>query len=347
MKAQDLQKPAVPVVYIELILRLAQERGVAREALLADLGICEGLLQKADGRLSLLQTSQVLYRALKLTDDPALGYEIGLHSNVATHGFIGYGVMSYTTLREALEFGRKFLQLRLPNLSIRLLVDGSNAAVDVSETTPLGALRQCMFDLFLVGIARIGSQITGGLLAPQREVEIWFDYPQPPYFDRYRDRLPKTRFATGVNQLRFPAAYLDRRLSTADPGSAQLVTQQLERELTLLGYSGDFAGRVRAALVMGPEGYPDLEAVAEQLRLSGRTLKRRLQAHGLSFQGLLDETRRRDSIRLLSDSALSVEQVALRVGYSDPANFTRAFRKWTGRTPSAYRHQLRESVTPG
>jgi AraC-like DNA-binding protein len=337
MKAENLRKPSVPVVYIQLIIGLAADRGVTQDAVLDGLGIPAEVLAQPDGRLSLLQTSQVLYRALKLTRDPALGYEIGLHSNVTTHGFVGYGVMSYTTLREALEFGRKFLQLRLPNLSIRVLVEKDTAAIDVAETTPLGAVRQCMFDLFLVGIARIAAQVTRGLADAQSEIELWFDYPEPDYYVRYRERLPRIRFSMGANQLRFPARYLDRRLGTADPGSAQLVTQQLERELALLGYSGDFPERVRAALSAGPAGYPGLETVAERLCVSSRTLKRRLQEHGASFQSLLDEARKRDSIRLLADSVLSVEQVAQRVGYSDPANFTRAFRKWTGTTPSRYR----------
>ena len=56
---------------------------------------------------------------------------------------------------------------------------------------------------------------------------------------------------------------------------------------------------------------------------------------------MLDEARKRDAMRLLENSALSVEQVALRLGYSDPANFTRAFRKWSGFTPRQYREQAR------
>jgi AraC-like DNA-binding protein len=340
VKVEDLSKPAVPIVYGLLILNLAAQRGGSRESMLDGLNIPERLWESPDARLSLLQAGQLLYRGLKL--DPALGYEIGLNSNLTTHGFIGYGVMSNPTMRQAIEFGAKFLQLRLPNLSLRLLTENDRAVVEVSETIPLGAVREGMFDLFLVGIARIAHQMRLEPIDVRREIELWFDYPEPVYFARYRERLPRARFSMRANQLRFPAEYLDLPLNAADSVTAQLVTQQCERELVLLGYSGDIAGRVRALLACDTSGYPNLESVARQLHMSARTLKRKLQQHGLSFQRLLDGARKRDSMRLLEDPALSVEQVAQRVGYSDPANFTRAFRKWTGASPSAYRSdQLR------
>jgi AraC-like DNA-binding protein len=344
VKAEDLHKPAVPVVYGLLILNLAAERGGKREAMLSGLNIPDSLWETPDARLSLVQAGQLLYRGMKL--DPAIGYEIGLNSNLTTHGFIGYGMMSNPTARQAIEFGIKFLQLRLPNLSLHLLTEQNQAVVEVSEAVSLGAVRQCMFDLFLVGIARIAQQMRVGQLKAQRDVELWFDYPEPDHYARYRDRLPRARFSMGANQLRFPLEYLDLPLYAADSVTAQLVTQQCERELTLLGYSGDLPGRVRALLVAGKGGYPGLEAVAAQLHQSSRTLKRRLQAHGFSYQALLDEARKRDSIRLLDDFTLSVEQVAVRIGYSDPANFTRAFRKWTGAAPSVYRTRLEPKNTP-
>jgi AraC-like DNA-binding protein len=335
VKVEDLSKPAVPIVYGLLILNLAAQRGASRELMLAGLNIPQHLWEAPDARLSLLQAGQLLYRGLKL--DPALGYEIGLNSNLTTHGFIGYGVMSNPTTRQAIEFGARFLQLRLPNLSLRLFTENDRAVVEVAETISLGAVRECMFDLFLVGIARIAQQMRVVQTGLRENIELWFDYPEPAYYAQYRDRLPRARFAMRANQLRFPAQYLDLPLNAADSVTAQLVAQQCERELVLLGYSGDLAGRVRALLVCGTSGYPNLESVAGQLHMSARTLKRKLQQHGLSFQKLLDGARKCDSMRLLEDPVLSVEQVAQRVGYSDPANFTRAFRKWTGASPSAYR----------
>jgi len=340
MKAQDLAKPAVPVVYGLLILELAKERGVAREAVLAGLNIPQHVWTTADARLSLLQASAVLYRAVQLSGDRGLGYEIGLRSTLTSHGFVTYGVMSYATLRQGLEFGMKFLPLRLPNLRMRLLSEGQVSALEVSETTAQQGVRRLVFDLFLVGLWRIALQLLRGGATVPGGIELWFDYPEPDYYARYRERLPPARFGMGANQLRFPSALLDRPLHTANAVTAELVEQQCAREVSLLGLSGDFPARVRAALGNADGGYGGLEEVAARLCLSGRTLKRRLREHGLGFQQLLDEARRRDSIRLLQDGSLRVEEVAQRMAYADPANFTRAFRKWTGVTPSAWRARL-------
>jgi AraC-like DNA-binding protein len=334
LRAEDLAKPAIPVAYGQLMLEVAAERGVAREAMLAGLRLPAGLLETPDARLTLLQGGQMLMRTLKLTGDTAIGYEIGLRSSLTTHGFIGYGVMSSPTLRQAAELGGKFLQLRLPNLSLRVLIQDTQGVLDVAETTPLGDVRRCMFDLFLVGLWRMAPALTGG---GRPEVELWFDYPEPDYYARYRERLPRMRFAMGANQVRFPVALFDRPLLAANAVTAQLVTQTLERELSLMGYSADLLDRVRAALVAGRRGYPSLTGVASRLHVSPRTLKRKLQLHGASFQRLLDDARRRDCIRLMGDPTLSLADIAQRVGYSDPASFTRAFRKWTRQTPSAFR----------
>jgi AraC-like DNA-binding protein len=84
-------------------------------------------------------------------------------------------------------------------------------------------------------------------------------------------------------------------------------------------------------------GFPTLDAAARTLGLSSRTLKRRLADEGTDFTTLLDEQRRQRALLLLRSANLSVEAVAEQVGYSDVANFTRAFRRWSGTTPTAYR----------
>ena len=96
-------------------------------------------------------------------------------------------------------------------------------------------------------------------------------------------------------------------------------------------------------LVLQDNGYPDLARVAAALCVSTRTLKRRLQRHGTSFMLLLEECRRRDAQHLLSHSTLSVQAIAARLGYQNPANFSRAFSRWTGESPRAARQRLREA----
>lgn len=344
MRPDERDRPFVPVVYGVLIQDVAKRHGVNGNVLLAAARVPPALLEDPNGRLSRLQAGALLYQAVALSREPALGYEIGLHSSLTSHGLMGYGMISSSTLRQAIELSVKFLQLRLPMFRMRLFTDGEHAVIDISEALPLGAaMRQCLFDLFLVGMARVAPALTGYRMP---EVELWFDSSEPSYYARYKERLPPTRFGMGVNQLRFRATGLDLRPDTANPVTAKMIEEQCRRELEQLGFAGDLPEQVRAMLRETQGGYPNLERVASRLHMSSRTLKRRLRERRTSFQQILEETRRAEGIRLLRGTALSVEQIAARLGYSDPSNFCRAFRKWTSASPADFRVKKPARETP-
>ncbi|HKA14387.1 MAG TPA: helix-turn-helix transcriptional regulator [Myxococcota bacterium] len=106
----------------------------------------------------------------------------------------------------------------------------------------------------------------------------------------------------------------------------------------------DWIERVRAQLAPGPEGYADLERVAERLAISSRTLKRKLQERGATFRALLDAAHFREAQQLLGNPDLDIQQVARALGYRDPGRFTRAHRRWSGCTPSRTRAERRGRV---
>ena len=109
------------------------------------------------------------------------------------------------------------------------------------------------------------------------------------------------------------------------------------QEMARLNPPTDLVGRVRRILTEAQGGYPDMSAVATQLHVSPRTLVRRLCERGSSFSTLLEEARRRDGVSLLADGTLTTAEIAERLGYSSAASFARAFRKWTGSPPGAWR----------
>jgi AraC-like DNA-binding protein len=101
-----------------------------------------------------------------------------------------------------------------------------------------------------------------------------------------------------------------------------------------------FGGAVqRIVATLLPDGYPDIQLVSEVVRLSPRTLQRRLHAEGLTFAGVVARTRFAEALRMLGDPTRKVIDVALDLGYSDPAHFTRAFGRWSGITPREYRRR--------
>ncbi len=339
MKNEDLNKPTVAISYVLLSLELAAERGLPREALLKDLNISARQLQQADARVPFLDYGRLCARILRLSGDAALGYEFGLRSTLTVHGFMGLGLLAQRSVRESVAFATEFApRVRSPGFNLRHFVSGGDAVIDLAATVQYGPLHQYAIDMQIVSVFGMLAQVLA-----REEITLWLDCAEPAHFARYRERLPITRFAMGANQVRFAASLLERPLATANTVTAELVRQQCERDSLMLNVADEFPVHVRALLASQDTGYPALDEAAKRLHLSARTLKRRLQDHGVSFQQLVNEARQRDGVRLLKETSLSIEQIAERLGYSEASNFVRAFRRMTGRTPS----QVRGASMPG
>ncbi|HEX8953322.1 MAG TPA: helix-turn-helix transcriptional regulator, partial [Polyangia bacterium] len=171
--------------------------------------------------------------------------------------------------------------------------------------------------------------------------------PEPAYFARFRGLAPGTmRFGRRQHRLVFDADTLELPFATADPAALVLTREQCERELDALGFAGPFRERVAALALRGGGGARSVEEVAAQLRVSSRTLKRRLAELGTSYSAILDRERKRRALALLRTTTLTMDEVAERLGYSDVANFGRAFRRWTGSSPAATRRRATNAARP-
>ncbi|HSW13437.1 MAG TPA: AraC family transcriptional regulator [Solimonas sp.] len=337
MPKVDRSKPTVPVIYPQIIIQMAAEGGIDQRKLLEGTGIPHSLIRRLGSRISIDQHMALVRRAIALSGGKGeLGYALGLRIALSAHGIVGFAAISQLTIRSAIEFAIRFSRVLVPAFRARLFVEDDTAVVDISSDMPIPTdLHRYAYDMLLVCIWRASAPMLG----PGWEaIELWFDYPEPEYYAKYRERLPRCRFDMGANQICFPASYLTRRMATGDKITAEALEAQCRRELDLLGDDEDLLGRVRALLV-SEQGYPHLDAVCERLFMSSRTLKRRLQQQDTSFQQLLDEAKSAEAMRLLKGTTLSIDKIAVRLGYSEPANFTTAFRKWTGLPPHAWRQQ--------
>jgi len=342
MRSLDTAAPTVPVSYVLLVLQLLAERGVDKHRLLADLSITDEVLGHPDGRIPLLTDYATLCRrAMGLGELPGLGYAFGLRSTVTTHGILGYGLMSQPKLRDVMVFASRYgANLRMPAWDLAFFEEDGQAVLRGTENVPHGTLREFSAQQLVVSCYGVLRD-----LFPQvcMDAELCFDFAEPAYHQDYASQLPRCHFGRPFNELRMPMHYVDLPLRTADRIAAQVAEQACERELALYGDAHrDVVRQVRAALKLGIAGYPSLEDVAQRLCVSARTLNRQLQSRETSFRTLLNEARRRDAVQLLHDPRLDLTDVAVRLGYSTLANFSRAFREWEGLTPGAYRTQERQ-----
>lgn len=338
----DFDTPSVPVEFARLILQMGSERGYPRERMLAGLDIPVSLVDEDGACLSIRQHMSLLLKAIDLSGgEGGLGYELGLRIGLSTLSLIAIALLSQMTIGDAIRLGIEYSQVFVPVYRGQLDEEDGFAVLDISMDLPMPeSLYRYAYDMALVSVWSGLLNLFGGVWP---DAELWFAYPEPEYFAAYRDRLPTCRFDMGANQICFPASHLTRRIQTGDPVMAQLMKEKMAREREARKQQGkaDILTLLRSLLVRGPDGYPDLETVCSQLFMSSRTLKRKLQQAGTGFQILLDDVRRQDAMRLLGNPERSIEDIAAWMGFVEPANFTHAFKRWTGKTPSEWREQQR------
>ena len=151
------------------------------------------------------------------------------------------------------------------------------------------------------------------------------------------------QFDQAQHWLSIPRHYLARPMALANPATVQMCEQQCEALLATLDVQEGLLPRLRRLLLARPGEFPDLDSVARALHTSGRSLRRHLASQGTSYQQVLDEVRKRLALQYLETTYLPLFEIAVLLGFSDPSNFRRAFRKWTGRAPTDYRAR---PVTP-
>lgn len=343
---KQLRAPAIPMAYLQLMVEIMAEHGVGPNDLLSGTGIQPQQATSPDARMSAAQWGLIALNAIRLSGCHALGYEYGLRMQLSVHGFLGFATMTSLSGEDALKVLQRYFQSRQRNLQVLWRVEGDACLIGLQELHPLGPARHFMIEALLIGIMR---GVSGALNAHEtRDFELGFGWQAPPYHATYRERLPRTRFDQPGNVVRFPARLLRVRPPMADVLASQQAIERCEHELTLAGgATTNLADSVRGALTGAVGAYPSQQAMAERLHLSGRSLARKLRAEGTSFTQLLDDARQREALRLVEHSDLKLEEIASQLGYLNPANFTRAFRAWTGDAPSRYRNQcIRKPVKP-
>lgn len=321
------------------LVSLCDRLGVPADALLAGTGLTLTQLQAPGSRLSLATCAVLIERARRLTGQPALAILLGMQMRLSWHGFLGFAAMTASTLREALDLGQRFSLTRTAACEITSYVEGGVASVVLEEHLPPGELREFVVLAVLVGVVTLARELTGHSLRGVAEVA----FPEPPYVMPVLERAGKglagsIAFGKPSHRLVFDATILDLPLLKADPAAMQLAREQCDRELAAVTGSADVVGRVRALVARG-DSVGSLDDVAKRLHVSPRTLKRRLAERGTTFSNVAEAVRQQKALLLLADQRLAIADVAERLGYSDVANFTRAFRRWTRLTPAAFRRR--------
>lgn len=341
-RAEWLHKLYTPLSYPHVYLTVAQQRGISSEQVLAHAGLSPNLLeQSGHNRISPLEYALLIRSVLELSGNYGLGFEIGKKLTLTAHGHLGYAILCSANLAQAMQLIMRFKAIRSRGMNFVLSSSGDTTILGFHPEIQIPASLRQVIDEALISSCYRSLQFL--LNKSDIGAELWFEHTEPEYFTQFQDQLPVVKFGMPATQIRIPHELFTVPLPMHNPDGLQIAIAQCQREYELYASEDDNSLlKVRSHLQMTADGYPTPEQLAEQLHMSPRTLRRKLQTHGSNYKKLLEDARRRDAITLIDAHDIEISKVASMLGYNNPANFSRAFKQWTGSTPSQYRNLLKQ-----
>jgi AraC-like DNA-binding protein len=323
------------------LARRLEELGVPPVAVLRRAGLFAGLFEQSK---VLVTTEELfaLYRAMyEVSGDPALGLKLGSEERIERYSPTAIAALYSRTFRDAVERIARYKRLTCPE-EIRILEGRKECAVEFAWLLAEQAVPPTLIDACFAWIVTIGRRGTGRAVDPLR---VEFKRAEA------NRRLYESQFGCGVkfgarqDKLVFRSEDIAAPFATHNPDLLELVAPQLEAELTEQLANKSLAEQVKATLKKLLAGQrPRLEDVARELRVSARTLQRRLLAERLTFQNLMEGARREMAQHYLIESSLELNETAYLLGYEDPNSFIRAFHQWEGTSPGEWRSAHGQSV---
>jgi AraC-like DNA-binding protein len=326
-----------------VIVKAAAHAGVAPAALHAVTGFDARAAEDPDARIPLATETALWEEAARLSGDAAFGLHAALRLQPGVFDVLDYVFRTAPTLRAALERATRYNRL-LHDVAVFTLVDGDGLTrVEHALADPTLAQSRHAAEFTLGSIVVMGGQMAARPVSPRA---VQFRHPPPAAAVlAQHERLFGVRpsFGAAVNALAFDQALLARPLPAADPLLSRVVVRHAEGLLAARPArpesTGDRVRRLLAAALGDGEAEATLAAAAAKLHMSERSLQRRLTDEGTTFDVLLEDLRKGLALRYLSDRKVAIAEIAYLLGYSEPSAFHRAFKRWTGKTPTEARQQ--------
>lgn len=328
----------MPARYFALLCDLLKQRGVAVEPMLEKAGIWPTQIYGPDATLTVSQLENLVAAARTATGRSDLGFELGKQIKLSSHEILGYGIITSATLDQALQLATRYYRLITPTFRLQYKRGPVHSELIFKPVLSLSpeALRFMMETIVVSAHEQLKS------LAPRLPpYEIFVSYDEPPNAQPYRELTP-ARFHFSADTLPGARLVLDssamtQALPMADRNAVTMAETRCEELLRRTVRSTGLSEWVTMMLREAHEGMPTLAELARLLNQSPRTLDRHLAREGKRFLDIAKRIRHEKACALLQSGALPVTQIAYQLGYKDAANFTRAFRREAGVSPSAYR----------
>ncbi|HEY1333913.1 MAG TPA: AraC family transcriptional regulator [Myxococcaceae bacterium] len=333
----DSGRPTVVAGLFARGVDVAVRLGMDREQLLRELDVAGALLEDRDNRIPVETYARLWAVMAARFPDRTLAVDWAQSFNFTDAGLLGYLLLHSTTVREVMGTMGRLGHLVNQGVTLALIEGGPTARLRYRLVPVLLATQHP--EVLVATLMIFIRSVAGPGYVP---VAVRLPHPataRTPALEKYFGT--RIEHDAGEVSIEVPTELLDRPHPTADPVLAAYLRRQVQDVVRLIdepnAVSQECARRIAERLGAGE---PSQALVSKQMGMSERTLQRRLQTEGTSFNELLEQARRTIACSYLADRKLAAYEVSFLLGYAEPATFFRAFKRWTGKTPLEYRASL-------
>jgi AraC-like DNA-binding protein len=327
--------PATKYARISLILwNILNSYGIDPEPLFWEAGINPDLMKQSGKRYRVRKVKSLWQKASAAIGDPCFGLKAAELWHPSNFSALGYAMLASNTIRTALQRMERYYQVISDEkvLELNEVKDGLQLTLVFSHMMHDIPERNDASLAVIMSICRVNS------LEDFAPVSVTLTHPKPSCSSKFFEYFKcPVIFNAPSNTLTLPHDRVDRTLPGSNPQLAELNDQLMITYLQKLDQD-DITQKVKAIVINQlPSGNVTDESVAKAIYMSNRTLQRKLEKAGTTFKNLLNETRQDLAKQYLRDRDSSMTEIAFLLGFSENSTFSRAFKRWTGVSPSEYR----------
>lgn len=326
--------------FIINIAHFARKQGASSKELIAATGLTEEELMAEDCTVDDRIYNAVIEKCVQDTSDLFFGLHAGENMNLSAAGLIMQLVQTCSTVKQALELSCEFANLGCSAMPLSLKEKTEHYKLTLTPN-PVWA-EQSFTAMKHTAVGTIGFTIRQYHSLTQMKfypAKIHFTWKKETNFSEYeRVYGCPVHFNQKENAIFLPKKMVEAKILTADYQLQKILFEFAQDKSNRLKNEKGFAAIVKESVVllMRPE-FPGIDRVASHLNMSARSLQRKLNEEGLRFKNLTEELKKEFAISYLKRESLSISEVAYLLSYSDISSFTRAFKKWTGMSPTQFR----------
>lgn len=331
-----MSRNTVSIHYINCAVQIARYHKVDAEALLEEVGIPVSLLSEPLARVPHEQYTMLMIRIMKIIDDEFLLMSDERQSKPGTFALLCFSIIHCNNLLNALKRVITFYRIFTHDIHFKLHKSEEDAALSMR----LAHMEQDPYHIVTESTLAIMHRLSSWLIGQRIELtKVEFAFPKPSHVGEYEllFRCP-IFYDCADNSIHFSPRYLNYAVIQTEKDLRRFLRNAPAKLLVIPHNDNSLTAKIRA--IIGKDfskEFPDFETVARELHTTAQTLRRHLKAENTSYQEIKDVMRRDAAIYYLSKPNLSINEIAELMGFSEPSTFHRAFKKWTGLTPGAYR----------